>query len=348
MQKELSDISWNVSEEQYRTDPALSYSTLAKYERTGFNGIPHLFDKISSPSLTFGSAVDAIITGGKEEFDNLFFVAEFPTISDNIISIVKEAYKLYGASTENLNDISDRNIINLTETYKYQLNWKPETRAKVIKEKGEEYYNLLFIAGNRTILDTKTYMDVCRAVEALKTSKTTQYYFTPNNPFDNTVKRYYQLKFKATLNGIDYRCMLDEILVNYADKTIQPIDLKTSHKNEWDFYKSFIEWNYQIQNRLYYRILADNLQKDEYFKDFTVLPYYDIVVCKDSLKPMIWKCPFTKTKGDIYVGKYDQIILRDPEEIGQELSYYLKTNAEVPKGIYLDKPNNILDWINKI
>ena len=30
--KSLKDISWQVSEEEYRQDPALSYSTLAKYE----------------------------------------------------------------------------------------------------------------------------------------------------------------------------------------------------------------------------------------------------------------------------------------------------------------------------
>ena len=35
--KNLKDISWLVSEEVYRADSALSYSTLATYERGGFN-----------------------------------------------------------------------------------------------------------------------------------------------------------------------------------------------------------------------------------------------------------------------------------------------------------------------
>lgn len=347
MQKKLSDISWNVTEEEYRADKALSYSTLAKYERTGFSGIPHLFDKISTPSLTFGSCVDAIITGGQQEFEDRFFVAEFPNVSDNIVQIVKELYNTYGNSTKNLSDISNQSIINLTETYKYQLNWKPETRAKVIREKGEQYYQLLYLAGDKTIINTTTYNDVCNAVNALKESEATRYYFAENNPFDN-VERYYQLKFKATLNNIDYRCMFDELLINITNKTIQPIDLKTSHKNEWDFYKSFIEWNYSIQNRLYTRILIDNINKDNYFKDFTVLPYLDIVVCKDSLTPMVWECPFTFEKGTLYMGKDKQIILRDPEEIGKELSYYLNTQTKVPIGIKINEPNNIEEWINKL
>lgn len=31
--KSLKDISWNVTEEEYRADPALSYSTLSKFNR---------------------------------------------------------------------------------------------------------------------------------------------------------------------------------------------------------------------------------------------------------------------------------------------------------------------------
>lgn len=52
--KSLKDISWNVSEETYRADPALSYSTLARYEREGFNNLDKLFDRLETPSLTFG------------------------------------------------------------------------------------------------------------------------------------------------------------------------------------------------------------------------------------------------------------------------------------------------------
>lgn len=34
------------------------------------------------------------------------------------------------------------------------------------------------------------------------------------------------------------------IIINYDNKTIQPIDLKTSGHAEWDFYKSFVDWSY--------------------------------------------------------------------------------------------------------
>ena len=67
--KSLKEISWDVDEATYRADPALSYSTIARYEREGFNNLDKLFDKLDTPSLTFGRAVDSTITGGQAEFD---------------------------------------------------------------------------------------------------------------------------------------------------------------------------------------------------------------------------------------------------------------------------------------
>ena len=60
------------------------------------------------------------------------------------------------------------------------------------------------------MLDTQTYQDIYNAVDSLKNSNSTKYYFAEDNPFE-PIERCYQLKFKATLDGIDYRCMFDKI-----------------------------------------------------------------------------------------------------------------------------------------
>lgn len=346
--KRLSEITLNISEEEYRADPALSYSTLAKYEREGFNNLDKLFDKLETPSLTFGSAVDSIITGGQEEFDERFMVAEFPSTPDSIIKIVKRLFNSFKDKFTSINDIPNHDIIYITQEESYQLNWKPETRAKVIKEKGEEYYNLLYIAGDRTILNTNTYQDVCNAVRALKESEATKFYFADNNPFEPNIERFYQLKFKACLEGIDYRCMADCLICNTKDKIIIPIDLKTSSHTEWDFYKSFIDWFYHIQARLYWRIIRDNLDRDEYFKDFTLSEYKFIVINRKTLTPLVWNCPFTMAKGTLTFGKNNQIIMRDPFEIGKELHHYLTSRPEVPIGVEKIGVNDLNVWLNKL
>ena len=349
--KNFKDLSLNITEEEYRADSALSYSILARYEREGFNNLDKLFDKIETPSLTFGSAVDSIITGGQEEFNERFIVAEFPPTPDSIIQIVKSLFKEFSVTHRTLESIPNEEVIGFASRFNYQNNWKPETRAKVIKEKGASYYNILFTAGNKTILDTQTYQDVCKAVRALKESKSTKFYFADNNPFEPNIERFYQLKFKACLEGIEYRCMFDELIIFHDTKKIQPLDLKTSCKKldrEWDFPSHYIEWGYQLQNRLYVRILQDVISKDEYFKDFKILPYKDIIIFRGSDTPLVWDIPFTFERGTLYFGKNKQIEMRDPEEIGKELSYYLSLRPKVPINIYETGGNDLRTWLNRL
>lgn len=346
--KSLKDISWNVDESIYRKDPALSYSTLSKFEREGFNNIDNLFTPISTSSTVFGQCVDSIITGGQEEFDERFMVAEFPSTPDSIIKIVKSLFSQYGDFYRSLITIPDDVIIKETEYQSYQMNWKPETRAKVIKEKGADYYNLLFIAGSKTILDTSTHQDVCNAVRALKDSKATQFYFAEDNPFEPNIERFYQLKFKGEFNGVKYRNMADLIIVNHKEKWVKPVDLKTSSHTEWDFYKSFVDWRYDIQARLYWAIIRQNMDKDEYFKDFKLLDYDFIVVNRRTLTPLVWTCPFTQAVGTLKFGKNDQIEMRSPFVIGEELSSYLSSRPKVPMGINENSSNNLEDWLNKL
>ncbi|MBQ9392006.1 MAG: hypothetical protein IJU02_07465 [Lachnospiraceae bacterium] len=341
----LYDVSWKVSEEEYRKDNALSYSTLARFAREGFTNLDKLFDKVESSSLTFGSAVDALITGGQEEFDTNFIVAEFPPVSESIIKMVVALFKKYNEEYRSIELIPTNDIIALSEELKYQLNWKPETRVKVIREQGNEYYSIMYAAQGKKILDNNTYDQVLAAVYALKSSESTSWYFEENSPFNEDIRRYYQLKFRATFEGIDYRCMADLIVVNHADKTIQPIDLKTSSHAEWDFYKSFVQWGYQIQARLYWRIIKEVVEKSELFEDYIVLPYKFIVVNKNTLTPLVWEFEDTSTYGNIVYGNHEQTEFVDPFTLGKELHEYLTHQHRVPLKININKSNSITEWL---
>ena len=151
MIKSLKDISLNITEEEYRQDTALSYSTLSRFQKTGFNNLDSLFDKIESPSLTFGSAVDSIITGGEDEFNERFFVADFPQLPDTLVTIVKALFDTFNRTNRTIESIDDQDVITIALLYNYQNNWKPETRAKVIKEKGSTYYKLLYLSQGKTL-----------------------------------------------------------------------------------------------------------------------------------------------------------------------------------------------------
>ena len=76
MKKSLYDISWQVDEPTYRQDPALSQKKKTKYEREGFENLGKLFEHIETPSLTFGSMVDCLITDGDRAFQEQYMVKE--------------------------------------------------------------------------------------------------------------------------------------------------------------------------------------------------------------------------------------------------------------------------------
>ena len=311
--KSLKDISWQVDESTYRADSALSYSILARYEREGFNNLDKLFDRIETPSLIFGSCVDTFITGSEEEFNKLFMVAELDNnLSDTLVAIVKKLFNDFKDKYHALKDIPDDNILLSINDIQWNNHWLPKTRVKKIKEDCAGYYSLLYLAGEKKIISTQLYNDVQNTIDALKTSNATKFYFEPDNIFDNSIQRFYQLKFKATFNNIDYRCMADELIVFHDKKLVVPVDLKTSSKTEWDFYKSFLEWNYAIQARLYWRIIRYNMDKDPYFKDFKLAPYKFIVANKKTLTPLVWNFKSTEAKGDLTLGQDNPIILRDP------------------------------------
>lgn len=208
IQKELSDIAWNVDEPTYRADNALSYSTLARYEREGFDNLDHLFDKISTPSLTLGSCVDTLITGSQEEFDNLFYVADIPSIGDKEKVIADTLFAQYGEQYTSFVDIPYETLLNEANNQSYYKNWKDETRVRVLTERCAIYYAVKANAKGKTIVDLDTYYKVIAMVKALKESPATHGYFAEDDEM-SPVRRYYQLKFKGTIKDVDYRCMAD-------------------------------------------------------------------------------------------------------------------------------------------
>lgn len=342
--KSLRDISWQVTEPEYRADPALSYSTLSRFEREGFNNLDKLFERVESPSLVFGSAVDTLITGSEEEFNQQFMVAQLENPpSDTLVTITKKLFDTWKDGYTDIRDIPDNVIISTIQDIPWNNHWLPKTRAKKIKEDCAAYYKLLYLSEGKTILNTYVYQDVLNTVDKLRSANSTRFYFEKDNAFDDNVERLYQLKFKATFNGVDYRCMSDLLVVIHDKKLVVPVDLKTSYKPEWDFYKSFTEWRYDIQGRLYWRIIRYNMDQDPYFKDFKLADYRFIVANKKTLTPLVWLFGNTQKMGDIITK--DNVILRDPFTIGEELYGYLKNKPVVPNGIELIKPNKLEDWM---
>lgn len=139
------------------------------------------------------------------------------------------------------------------------------------------------------------------------------------------------------------------IVIDHDAKKIYPCDLKTSSHMEYEFYRSFLEWNYYIQASQYAAIIKEVIAKDEYFKDFEVMPYRFIVVNRKSLNPLVWEWPYTFEEGTVEItnSKGYPYRMRNFKDIGKELNHYLTTQQVVPEGIVTDGVNIISDWIKQ-
>ena len=192
--KSLKDLALQISEEQYRENPALSYSLIATYEKGGFASIPYLYDKKESDALTFGSMVDTIITEGMEKFQEKFAVADFKIPTDSIKEVID--YLLETRTEEVFEDIPYDVILEACNLKEYQTRYKEETRLSKIKSEGEVYYNTVRQIGNRTVVSDDVYQEVLAVVGALKGHTQTSKYLQHTQEGSN-IEFLYQQKFST-------------------------------------------------------------------------------------------------------------------------------------------------------
>jgi hypothetical protein len=337
MKKSLYDLSWQVDENTYRSNPAISYSALSTFAREGHTKVPTLWEKKDSEALRFGGLVDTLLTE-PEKVEEKYFVADFPSVSDAVLTIVRDSFAMYGQEHRSLDKIPSEGLLDIINTNKYASNWLPQTRINDIIKKGKEYYDLLFLSGDKMIVSSQDYTTATSCVDTLKTHPYTKNFLSVN-PFNEDIEGFYQLKFllEKDENLVrPVRCMFDRIIVDHKRKIIIPCDLKTTGKPEYKFDESFLQWRYDLQATLYSYILFKILASDDYYKDFKIYPFMFIVVNRYNLTPLVWKFKDNLTVSD-WVSA-DGVKHKGWRTLLQELDWYLKNEKyEYPIEAYANQ-----------
>lgn len=336
--KELSEIAEKWTEPEYRARPELSYSNISTYENLGFSNLEHLFDRKETPSLTLGSVVDCLTTGSLEEFNSLYTIIDID-VTDGGKDTCSQLLSM-NLPFSSFEEIPESVVSSAAKAAGFwQADKWDNTRYKQVLKTGNiaEYYNAM-LHSDKILISNDVYQTALAMVNAFKTAPATSGYFADDDPF-TPIRRYYQLKFKATIEGVGYRCMMDLAVVDYDKKIIYPCDIKTSSTPEWEFEKNFIKWHYLIQALMYYNILKQNVQADPYFKDFEIKDYKFLVVNAKTLTPLVWEFPLTKMRGPFIDD--EGTVWPDPFALGKELRGYLDCKPPVPNGISIDGVNTI-------
>lgn len=267
---------------EYFESEAASQSKIKKSDKSVFD-IKKELDP-NKDYLKIGSAVDCILTGEENQFEEDFFIVEDISISDSIKQILdivyEEKIKEFNDFLEEAEEAEETNrsvfigdlgnypeyILAACDEVEYGKRYKNETKLSKVLEK-KEYFNSKIASYGKTILTEAQKEVVDNVVTSLRTNPRTERFF--NRELYKNVENidiYYQLPIYFKVDGYGELCkaLLDIVIVEYKeDGTIEatPVDLKTTSYDTFYFVKSFIKFGYDYQSVWYSFALRKFLEK---------------------------------------------------------------------------------------
>lgn len=281
----LFEASLKLTESEYRNLPELSYSTLSRYDREGYECLRNLDEPISSPSLLFGSMLDCLLTQGEDAFFATYVVCNTPPMSESL----KAAATLLLAREElQMALIPDDAILDAANIVGFCPSYKDVTRVTKIREGASEYYNFMKTHQDCVMVSEDMMSDVQECALTLKTHPRTREFFIPASPVSNH-ELFFQLQFKSKFYDLPYKGMLDLVKIDHHTKTIYPCDIKTT-KSIYTFVESFYTYRYYLQAAMYTCLLKDTIAAHcPELQDYTIAPYQFIVIDRTNKIPVVFK-----------------------------------------------------------
>jgi hypothetical protein len=290
-----------VEKVKYRDLKGLNYSAIKLFDesRIDFYRQMVLGEKPvekSSYSLQIGTLVDFALLecrADEKEFELKF--DEYYTLYTGVkgsgqdFLLADEIFKL------TKRDIVDGEI---TTDFEYRFKEAFETLQKDGKFKGKtwdkglesfnktakEYFDSLMQNISKEVVSLQDLEKAKSIVNTLVTDDITKDIFKGNDDLEYLTKFVIEWKYK----GFDCKSELDAILISHSDKTIQPVDLKSTYTVD-EFQYNYLKYGYYLQQAFYY--LAVQYWAEKNNLDYEILPLY-FVVCdtsKNNQRPLIYK-----------------------------------------------------------
>jgi hypothetical protein len=198
----------------------------------------------------FGTVVDIMLTGTKDEFDEKFVKIPDETKCSDAVKAIIDIVASVVFQTETIDcplESYREDILDACNYNNYQSNWKDDTRVDKIIKEGSEYFDLLKSIAGKTPITESEYAKAVNAVMALKADKYTQMYTRKQKDVE------YLDKFIVCFGyeGEEIKGELDRVVINHKLKTITPIDFKTTGKSMLGFNYDFWQFRYDFQAAVY-------------------------------------------------------------------------------------------------
>lgn len=278
----------------YYDEIGVSQSLLKKYAGTN----PQVYELPEDDALWYtekkhfmiGDGVDMLLSD-PDLFPQLMHVSELteeqkPTgKSLGVVHLAYEKYKEEPAST------SITFFQGLVWEASRELEWNPKWGQVAIVKAFTPYYDYfldLIKAQGKIVLTVEDNDKITSIVMAIRTHKNTAQYFIPSNDtvIITQMAIYWEREF------VPCKALLDHVIINHKNLTIQPIDYKTMGDTIYSFPKVLKQRRYDIQAAWYTLALQEYIKQNSQYQNYTILPFKFIVASTTDHRvvPIVYTC----------------------------------------------------------
>jgi hypothetical protein len=234
-------------------------------------------------SATMGRIVETMLLE-PEEFDNRFHMSVVTSAPTNLMLDFVEALYKHTAEATNEDGVLTKSFEELSVLAHADSGFKIKLEAvlgKFIGSDAEVYYKEIREVRSKglTVVTTKDVDNATKIVEELKTNDFTA-------PIVNLVKSArYSIYNQLQVEGYDvfghlFKSMMDKIIVDHNEKTVQVYDLKCTWSVENFYDEYYLYRRAYIQGFLYHKA-AESWASEMGYGDYTIL-YPKFIVCDST------------------------------------------------------------------
>lgn len=250
-------------------------------------------DEKDTQASIIGRIVETLLLE-PEEFENRFYMSSCATAPTGLmLAFVEALYKFTSMATDEDGKIT-RNFEDIAREAYVESGFKIKFDAVLSKFQGsdaEVYYNELRIVRGKglTVITTEDVTNAEKIVEELKNNPVTAEVVNLVNSKRWQIFNQFQVE-GYEIDGIKFKSMMDKVIVDHDNKTIQVYDLKCVWAVENFFEEYYLYRRAYIQAFLYHRALL-NMEDAFPFdsNDYEIL-YPKFIVCDSTnyLNPLIY------------------------------------------------------------
>lgn len=325
-------------------DLRLSYSRISKFSTKGPKELNEdTRTKTENKGTSFGKLVD-ILESNVEEFKNKYIIFEGNELTASVLLLAQHIVLNYDTVP------SVDKVLKIARELKIWSRIK-DRETFINRFDFDDFWNYIKVniiskTENKEIININDYLDAKETVSTLRTYKYTKHIFNPQKKYIESLN---QFEINFEYNNFKFKGIVDKIIINHKDKTIQLIDLKTGIDPIYKFEATFIKYRYYLQEAVYSKSI-DYIKKELGIEDYQSLPFQFVYIKRGVQIPVIYTVTdkwhkaalfgFTTDGGYKYKGL---------NELLEEISWHWKNKEFVHSKEFIDNKGNLKlkdDFIN--